>query len=149
MSAPLSPGATIGIIGGGQLGRMLAMAAARLGYRTVVLEPQEDAPASQVTNGQIVAAYDDPAALAELAERGITASAVIPAPSLLPVSESGFVRGALHDETVLRSAETGLAEDGIVSPLVVGDAPVRTLDSLELEQAIVASVASPPLDRFS
>ncbi|MEZ5784135.1 MAG: 5-(carboxyamino)imidazole ribonucleotide synthase [Rhizobiaceae bacterium] len=69
MSAPLSPGATIGIIGGGQLGRMLAMAAARLGYRTVVLEPQKDAPASQVTNGQIVAAYDDPAALAELAER--------------------------------------------------------------------------------
>jgi general secretion pathway protein L len=84
--------------------------------------------------------------LAELAERGITASALIPAPSLLPVSESGFVRGALHDETVLRSAETGLAEDGVVSPLVVGDAPVRTLDALELEQAIVASVASPPLN---
>ncbi|RVI22837.1 5-(carboxyamino)imidazole ribonucleotide synthase, partial [Sinorhizobium meliloti] len=50
---------TIGIIGGGQLGRMLAMAAARLNFRTVVLEPQPDCPAAQVANDQIVAAYDD------------------------------------------------------------------------------------------
>ena len=67
MNGPLAPGSTIGIIGGGQLGRMLAMAAARLGYRTVVLEPQADCPAAQVANRQILAAYDDPAALAELA----------------------------------------------------------------------------------
>lgn len=60
---------TIGIIGGGQLGRMLAMAAARLNFQTVILEPQADSPAAQVANGQIVAAYDDPAALAELAKR--------------------------------------------------------------------------------
>lgn len=58
---------TVGIIGGGQLGRMLAMAAARLGIRTVVLEPQADCPAAQVANAQIVAAYDDPAALDALA----------------------------------------------------------------------------------
>lgn len=63
----LPAGSTIGIIGGGQLGRMLAMAAARLGYRTVVLEPQPDCPAAQVANWQITAAYDDTAALAELA----------------------------------------------------------------------------------
>ncbi|WP_283196243.1 5-(carboxyamino)imidazole ribonucleotide synthase [Rhizobium sp. AN80A] len=58
---------TIGIIGGGQLGRMLAMAAARLNFRTIILEPQADCPAAQVANRQIVAAYDDPAALEELA----------------------------------------------------------------------------------
>ncbi|RWF23181.1 MAG: 5-(carboxyamino)imidazole ribonucleotide synthase, partial [Mesorhizobium sp.] len=63
----LPAGSTIGIIGGGQLGRMLAMAAARLGFRTVVLEPQADCPAAQVANRQITAAYDDAAALAELA----------------------------------------------------------------------------------
>ncbi|RWC84033.1 MAG: 5-(carboxyamino)imidazole ribonucleotide synthase, partial [Mesorhizobium sp.] len=57
----LPAGSTIGIIGGGQLGRMLAMAAARLGYRTVVLEPQADCPAAQVANRQITAAYDDAA----------------------------------------------------------------------------------------
>lgn len=69
MSAALRPGATIGIVGGGQLGRMLAMAAARLGYRTIVLEPQADCPAAQVANAHIVGAYDDPEALAELARR--------------------------------------------------------------------------------
>ena len=59
---------TIGIIGGGQLGRMLAIAAARLNFRTVILEPQADCPAAQLANRQITAAYDDPAALAELAD---------------------------------------------------------------------------------
>jgi 5-(carboxyamino)imidazole ribonucleotide synthase len=68
MNGPLAPGSTIGIIGGGQLGRMLAIAAARLGYRTVILEPQADCPAAQLSNRQIVAAYDNPAALAELAK---------------------------------------------------------------------------------
>ncbi|MCL6706602.1 5-(carboxyamino)imidazole ribonucleotide synthase [Pseudomonas sp. R2.Fl] len=58
---------TIGIIGGGQLGRMLAMAAARLNFRTIILEPQADCPAAQLANGQITAAYADPVALAELA----------------------------------------------------------------------------------
>jgi 5-(carboxyamino)imidazole ribonucleotide synthase len=65
---PLPPGSTIGIVGGGQLGRMLAMAAARLGYRTAILDPQADCPAAQVANRQIAAAYDDPKALAELAK---------------------------------------------------------------------------------
>ncbi|WP_420961372.1 5-(carboxyamino)imidazole ribonucleotide synthase [Brucella sp. IR073] len=64
----LKPGSTIGIIGGGQLGRMLAQAAARLGFRTMILEPQADCPAAQAANRQIVAAYDDKAALAELAQ---------------------------------------------------------------------------------
>lgn len=60
---------TIGIIGGGQLGRMLAMAASRLNFHTVILEPQPDCPAAQLADAQIVAAYDDRAALAELAQR--------------------------------------------------------------------------------
>lgn len=65
--SPLAVGATIGILGGGQLARMLAMAAARLGYRTVVLDPAEPCPAAQVCDHQIVAAYDDPDALDRLA----------------------------------------------------------------------------------
>nr|WP_272213266.1 hypothetical protein [Marinicella sp. W31]MDC2879214.1 hypothetical protein [Marinicella sp. W31] len=60
---------TIGIIGGGQLGRMLAMAAARLSIRTVILEPDPYCPAAQVANDHIVAAYDDERALAELARQ--------------------------------------------------------------------------------
>ena len=67
MNAPLPPLSTIGIVGGGQLGRMLAVDAAKLGFRTIILEPGEDCPASQVANRQIVAAYDDEKALTDLA----------------------------------------------------------------------------------
>ena len=66
---PLAPGAWLGVIGGGQLGRMFAQAAQRLGYRVIVLDPLRDGPAGQVADEQIVAAYDDPAALALLAQR--------------------------------------------------------------------------------
>ena len=67
MRFPLPPGSTIGILGGGQLGRMLSLAAARLGFDTVVLAPEADAPAARVAARRILAAYDDPAALMELA----------------------------------------------------------------------------------
>lgn len=63
----LQPGDPIGIIGGGQLGRMLAMAAARLGFRTIILEPEEECPAEQVASSHITAAYDDTEALETLA----------------------------------------------------------------------------------
>ena len=65
---PLAPGAVVGILGGGQLGRMLALAAARLGFDAAVLDPDPDAPAKRVAAHAIDAAYDDPAALARLAE---------------------------------------------------------------------------------
>jgi 5-(carboxyamino)imidazole ribonucleotide synthase len=66
MTDPLPPGATIGILGGGQLARMLAMAAARLGYRTHVFEPG-DAPAAQVASDWTRAPYSDEGALARFA----------------------------------------------------------------------------------
>ena len=65
--SPLLPGSTIGILGGGQLGRMLALAAARLGFDVVVLEREADSPAGRTAAKLIVADYDDEAALAELA----------------------------------------------------------------------------------
>lgn len=64
----LAAGSTIGIIGGGQLGRMLAACAARLGYKTIILEPGENCPAAQLANSHIQAAYDDADALARLAD---------------------------------------------------------------------------------
>jgi 5-(carboxyamino)imidazole ribonucleotide synthase len=57
------------VLGGGQLGRMLALAAARLGVDVCILTPEENAPASRVAASSLVAPYDDPVALAELAER--------------------------------------------------------------------------------
>lgn len=64
----MPPGSVIGILGGGQLGRMIALAAAPLGYRCAVLTPEEDSPASQVAWHTIVAPYDDAAALERFAD---------------------------------------------------------------------------------
>ena len=66
---PLPPGSTIGIVGGGQLGRMLALAAARLGFDVVVLVREPDGPAGRVAARKVVGAYDDPAAVRELARQ--------------------------------------------------------------------------------
>ncbi len=60
---------TIGIIGGGQLGRMMALSAKAMGYRIIVLDPTKDCPAAQVSDEQIIADYDDKVALRELAEK--------------------------------------------------------------------------------
>jgi 5-(carboxyamino)imidazole ribonucleotide synthase len=56
---PLMPGATLGVLGGGQLGRMMALAARRMGYRLVVLDPSPRCPTAQVADGFVVGALDD------------------------------------------------------------------------------------------
>ena len=66
--SPLSPGATLGILGNGQLGRMLCLAAAPLGFRTHVYGPGENSPAEQVATRSTVADYDDEIALAAFAD---------------------------------------------------------------------------------
>ena len=66
-SGALQPGATLGILGGGQLGRMFAMAAKRLGYRVAVLEPSPDSPCGQIADEVIQADYADEAGLRRLA----------------------------------------------------------------------------------
>jgi 5-(carboxyamino)imidazole ribonucleotide synthase len=68
MIEPLPPGSTIGILGGGQLGRMLSVAAARLGLRTHIYEPGADVPASDVAHRISTAPYEDAAALRAFAE---------------------------------------------------------------------------------
>lgn len=68
MTNPLPTGAVIGILGGGQLGRMLSMAAARLGYRCHVYEPAANPPAGQVAEWVTTASYEDAAALRAFAE---------------------------------------------------------------------------------
>ncbi len=65
---PLPPGSAIGILGGGQLGRMLSLSAAKLGFDVVILCPEQDSPAARVSRGQVVGAYDDPIALAHFSE---------------------------------------------------------------------------------
>ncbi len=62
------PGATLGLLGGGQLGRMFSMAARTMGYRVLVLDPDPESPAGSVADRHISAAYDDPKALEVLAQ---------------------------------------------------------------------------------
>ncbi len=67
MTFPLPPNATIGLVGGGQLGRMSALAAARLGYRCHILTRERDSPASQVSAAATISDYQEPDGLREFA----------------------------------------------------------------------------------
>jgi 5-(carboxyamino)imidazole ribonucleotide synthase len=127
----LAPGATIGIVGGGQLGRMLAIAAARLGYRTAVLEPQADCPAAQVANRHIMAAYDDAAGLAELAK---ISDVVTYEFENVPVSAA--VRLAeqvpLHPPArALEVSQDRFTEKSFLNGLGISTAAFRAVDSVE------------------
>jgi len=84
----------LGIMGGGQLGRMFAHAAQSIGYKVAVLEPQADCPAGHVADRHIVAAYTDERALAELAALSVAVSTEfenVPAQSLTFLAERCFV----------------------------------------------------------
>ncbi|MBL9018357.1 MAG: 5-(carboxyamino)imidazole ribonucleotide synthase [Myxococcales bacterium] len=66
---PLLPGATVGVLGGGQLGRMMAVTARQMGYRIVVLDPSPRCPTAQVSDGVVVGALDDLEAARHLAQQ--------------------------------------------------------------------------------
>lgn len=89
------PGATVGVLGGGQLGRMFTLQARTMGYRVVVLDPDPHSPAGAVADHQIRAAYDDERALAELSAScaAITTEFEnIPAAALERLARSSLVR---------------------------------------------------------
>ncbi|HET9623888.1 MAG TPA: 5-(carboxyamino)imidazole ribonucleotide synthase [Kofleriaceae bacterium] len=68
-SRPLPPGSTVGVLGGGQLGRMMAVAARQMGYRIIVLDPSPRCPTAQVADGVVVGALDDIEAATHLAHQ--------------------------------------------------------------------------------
>ena len=101
----LMPGATIGIIGGGQLGRMMALSARYMGFRIGVLDPTPDCPTAQVADFQVTAEYDDITAIRELAELGRKAEQRggrhMGAVWILPVKgEAIWSKGKQSNETV-------------------------------------------------
>ena len=69
MSKPILPGSTVGVLGSGQLGRMFAIAARRMGYRVHTLSPDYDTPTGQVADVEVSASYDDLDAVREFARR--------------------------------------------------------------------------------
>jgi 5-(carboxyamino)imidazole ribonucleotide synthase len=110
MGGVILPGNTIGIFGGGQLGRMIAIAAKRMGYRVVVLDPTPDCPAGQVADDEITAPYTDIAAARDLARRCAVVTAEfenVPAETLEAIEPMVPVRPSSR---VLRIAQNRIAE---------------------------------------
>lgn len=126
-----------------------ALVAARLDAGESSLGDPSDRHIAVVSGGHAYALTSRSALrtlLAELAEQGLEVDTVLPSPALLPVPEEGFVGAALPFEVVLRSATGGLREDGALSALVVGDAPVRALSPDELDASIVAALEAPDIN---
>lgn len=132
---PILPGATIGVLGSGQLGRMFAIAARRMGYRVHTLSPDSDTPTGQVADHEVEASYDDLDAVREFARRvevitfefeNVPAATVEAAAQIVPVRPSGIV---LHTAQNRLREKTFLEKNGFP---VTRFRPVRSLDELRM-----------------
>ncbi len=137
----LMPGATIGIVGGGQLGRMMALSAKYMGFRVGVLDPTPDCPTAQVSDFQIVADYDDKAAIRQLAERSDVLTYEfenVDADALDEVRGVGDSKCAVPQGTdLLRVTQNRIAEKSFINKHGIDTAPWRAVSNhAELTDAL-------------
>jgi 5-(carboxyamino)imidazole ribonucleotide synthase len=136
-SRPLGPDATIGILGGGQLGRMLAMAAARLGFKCHVLCPEPASPAFEVVRRVTEADYADKAALDRFAD---DVDVITYEFENVPAETAAFLsarRPVLPDPKVLATTQDRLAEKNFIASLGIATAPYAAAAcEAELAQAL-------------
>ena len=128
---PFLPGSTLGILGSGQLGRMLAMAAKRMGYKVVIYSPDKDTPAGQVSDVEISAPYDDAASLKAFAAQVDVITLEfenIPADTVKTLSESVPV---YPQAGVLETTQNRLREKYFLSLQNFPIVPFAPVDSLE------------------
>ena len=140
LQAPIAPGNWLGLLGGGQLGRMFAMAAASLGYRVCVVDPDVDSPAAAVCEEHLQRPYDDERALATLAERcrAVTVEFEnVPAAALRRLAERLPVRPAAAAVAI---AQDRIAEKRFMVANGIAVAPHVTIDSLEDLRAAPATL---------
>ena len=137
MTEPLAQGSTIGILGGGQLGRMLSVAAARLGYKTCVLDPASDCPASHVANYHLRAAYDDATALENFAK---SVDVVTYEFENIPTTALDVLGAALDihpNRAALATSQDRLTEKDFLTGLGLATAPYANVETeADLAQAI-------------
>ena len=122
-SGSFAPGATIGIIGGGQLGRMTVEAAKKLGFKSHIFTPEENSPAGQLADSQTIAAYDDQEALHAFASAVDVVTFEfenIPHESVAVLSEHIPVR---PDWNVLRISQDRIVEKDFINRLGIETAP--------------------------
>lgn len=145
MSDALPPGATVGILGGGQLGRMLAVAASRLGYRTHVFDPAADGPAAQVAGAATVASWDDAAALAGFAASVDVVTYEfenIPASALDLIEASRPVRPCRY---ALEVSADRVTEKIFLNDLGLATAPWAAVDDAATLSQAVARIGTPAI----
>jgi 5-(carboxyamino)imidazole ribonucleotide synthase len=134
----LAPGATIGILGGGQLGRMLSLAAARLGFDCHIYTPEENSPAARVSARQTVAAYDDEAALKRFAQQVDVVTFEfenVPAAALRALTGSG--KPVFPQAASLAVAQDRVDEKEFFARLAIPTAPFAPVNSrAELDAAL-------------
>ena len=139
----LKPGDTIGILGGGQLGRMLAMAAARLGLRCQVFSPDPDSPAFDVVLNATCAEYADVEAL-ELFANDVDVITYefenVPAACAMILAAR---RPVLPDRKILETTQDRLAEKDFVRKLGIGTAEYADVSSAAALRAAIATIGLP------
>jgi 5-(carboxyamino)imidazole ribonucleotide synthase len=143
---PLAPGSTLGILGGGQLGRMLALAAGRLGFDVAILEPEPDSPAARVAAHAIVGAYDDPEALKALAEISQVVTYEfenVPARSVEILL--GLGADVAPGAKALATAQDRLAEKTFLNGVGVPTVAFRPAETPEEAARAVAALGAPSL----
>ena len=141
----LPPGCTIGILGGGQLGRMLSVAASRLGFKTHIFEPSPNPPAADVAHALTTAAYDDSAALAAFAQSVdiITYEFEnIPTAALDALEAVKPIRPNRH---ALSISQDRLAEKAFLTSLGLTCAPYAAVNSLADLKAAIETVGTPSI----
>ena len=141
----LAPNSTIGIVGGGQLGRMSAMAAARLGYRCHILTPEADSPAAQVSAGVTLGDFEDPAAL-----RAFAACVDVITFEFENVSAEGLdllasLRPVWPSPAVLRISQDRIVEKSFLNAAGAPTAPWRQVETLAELEAAVAELGLPAI----
>src|SRR3712207_396322 len=135
----LPPGSTIGIVGGGQLGRMLAMAAAKLGYRCHVYAPDEAPPAAEVAADFTRGAWEDEAKLAAFGRNVDVATYEFENIAAAPLAALA-AQAPLHPPAeALAVAQDRLSEKSFIAELGGAPAPFRPVDDREaLDEALAA-----------
>jgi len=145
MKFPLSPNATIGILGGGQLGRMLALAAARLGLKTRIYAPEPDSPAFDVSIGHRIGAYEDENELARFAAEVDVVTYEfenVPARTVSVLEESVKV---FPGAAALTVSQDRLAEKEFMSSLGIATAPYLAVDDAGALARAVAQLGRPSI----
>ncbi len=141
----LKPGSTIGILGGGQLGRMLAVAAAELGFRCHVYCPDGESPAFDVAAARTVASYENEAALAAFAG---SVDVVTYEFENVPAATADFLGtqvSVLPGARALAAAQDRLAEKELMRSLGIDVAPFAAVDSRADLDAALATLGRPAI----